>query len=199
MKNTEWGAIAYLSSSQYGKTGEIWINPNSGYLTGHAGTSVNASSTNTTYPYDNIIYGINASSTGNIYGIYDMSGGAYEYTASYVNNGHSYLTTYGASLVSAASQYKDIYISNGDTRVGNYEANSAKTGDAVYETSTSYSGSTSWYNDYSYMPYSGNPFFIRGNANGGAIDSGMFYFSGATGDAYGGQGFRPVLAVSSKF
>ena len=27
MKNIEWGAVAYLSHSQYGKEGEIWINP----------------------------------------------------------------------------------------------------------------------------------------------------------------------------
>jgi hypothetical protein len=27
MKNTEWGAVAYLFKSLYGKSAEIWINP----------------------------------------------------------------------------------------------------------------------------------------------------------------------------
>ena len=36
MKNTEWGAVAYLTNSKYGKNSEVWINnyyySNSNYL-----------------------------------------------------------------------------------------------------------------------------------------------------------------------
>ncbi|MNI94731.1 hypothetical protein D3C73_1528750 [compost metagenome] len=75
MKNIEWGSVAYLSHSIYGKNGQVWVNPSSTYITGQAGESADALSTATTYSYDNLTYGVNASTTGNIYGVYDMSGG----------------------------------------------------------------------------------------------------------------------------
>ena len=38
MKNDEWGAVAYLSKSKYGKQNEeVWINNSSSYITGSAG------------------------------------------------------------------------------------------------------------------------------------------------------------------
>ena len=110
MKNTEWGAVAYLSSSAYGKTGEVWINPNSDMLTGQAGTSASVPRTTSTYAYDDLTYGVNASTTGNIYGIYDMIGGLAEQVAAYMNNSSDSLTYYGPNLLSAESKYKKIYI-----------------------------------------------------------------------------------------
>jgi len=196
MKNVEWGAVAYLSSSTYGKTGEVWMNPNSNFLTGQAGTSVSASGTTSTYAYDNATYGVNASTTGNIYGVYDMSGGVNEYVAAYVDNGNANLTTYGLSLVSAIAQYKDLYTSSGDTSSGNYSANSGKKGDAVYETSTADTGTTSWYSDYSYMPYSSYSFFIRGGVCSDATGAGVFIFDFNIGYASSTIGFRPVLVLS---
>ena len=55
---------------------EIWINNNSNFTTGCAGSSVSASSASSCNQW-NTSTGINASTTGNIYGIYDMSGGAW--------------------------------------------------------------------------------------------------------------------------
>ena len=135
MKNSEWGAVAYLSQSSYGKNNEIWINPNSHYITGQAGTNVSASATTTTYSYSDTTYGVNASTTGTIYGIYDMSGGNWEYIAAYVNNESNNLNTNGNSLVNNSPNYmKEIYnIGEEDTSVSNYEANSDKYGDAIYE------------------------------------------------------------------
>ncbi len=41
MKNDEWGAVAYLSKSKYGKQNEeVWINNSSSYITGSAGNIV---------------------------------------------------------------------------------------------------------------------------------------------------------------
>ena len=84
MKNMEWGAVAYLTNSKYGRyesTGscissgcEVWSNPNSKATTGCAGSSVSATYTPSCNQW-NTTYGVNASTTGNIYGIYDMSGG----------------------------------------------------------------------------------------------------------------------------
>ncbi len=77
MKNDEWGAVAYLSKSKYGKeTEEVWINPNSNRITGSAGNSVSASETTSTNAY-NTTNGQKASTTGNVWGVYDMSGGEY--------------------------------------------------------------------------------------------------------------------------
>ncbi len=196
MKNIEWGAVAYLTSSNYGKTGEVWINPNSYYITGQAGSSASSSSKTTTYPYDNETYGVNASTTGNIYGVYDMSGGVSEFVAAYVNNGNSSLTSYGGSVVSAEEKYKDIYISSGDTQSDNYSAISNKIGNAIYETSISYSGNYSWYGDNSRMAYSSNPFFVYGGSNYSASSAGLFSFLYASGSPVGDFGFRPVIAVS---
>jgi len=196
MKNIEWGAVAYLTQSLYGKNSEVWINPNSSFLTGQAGTSVNSAGTATTYAYDNATYGINASTTGNVTGVYDMCGGAYEYTAAYVNNGNANLTTNGFSLVNAASQYKDVYVSSGDTDVGNYTANSSKVGDAMYETSSSYTGTTSWYSESSYIPYGANAFFHRGAVYSVSTNAGLFNFNYYSGIANLNFGFRPVLSVS---
>jgi hypothetical protein len=187
VKNVEWGSAAYLSSSIYGKTGEITINNNSSYLTGGGAYATNVAQ----------------STTGNIYGIYDMSGGAWEFTAAYVNNGKTNLTTYGASVVSAAAKYKDIYISSGDTETGNYEANSSKKGDAVYETSINVTGSPSWYADCARMPYSTGPFFARSGCYMSGTKAGLFAFDGNYDISGGGMStfssFRPCLVVNQAF
>jgi len=92
MKNTEWGAVAYLQHSKYGSQTSVRINNNTNYITGYAAvkeptcglTSSNeecnkyGTSSDITLPY-NTETGYLASTTGNISGIYDMSGGAWEY------------------------------------------------------------------------------------------------------------------------
>ena len=169
MKNTEWGVCAYLAQSNYGKNAEVWINPNQNCLTGHVGSGPSVSDTANTSTYNNG-NGPQASTTGNVYGVYDMSGGAYEYTAAYVNNGNGSLTNSGASLVNGAAYTKDVYNSGGDTEQGNYNVNANKYGDALYETSLSSNGNpnwdTSWYNDASNFPFLTDAFFVRGGYHG---------------------------------
>jgi len=92
MKNTEWGAVAYLQHSKYGSEASVRSNNNSSYLTGY-GTVTDptcgytgsnddcnkyGTSSDITQAY-NISIGYLASTTGNISGVYDMSGGALEY------------------------------------------------------------------------------------------------------------------------
>ena len=43
MKNSEWGAVAYLSHSKYGVNSEVYINNSSGYYTGRSGGNVGGS------------------------------------------------------------------------------------------------------------------------------------------------------------
>ena len=190
MKNTEWGAVAYLSqNTTYGKGTEVTINDNSSYIAADGSYISNASQ----------------STTGNVWGIYDMSGGAYEYTAAYVNNGHSNLTdaNYGKNVYEAEAKYKDVYqatsTSGSDSQSGNYNLLNPKEkyGDAVYETSNSYSGSTSWYSDYSSFPYSNYPFLGRGGFYISGSDPGLFSFDdnagGSDGSNYSSRVVLPVM------
>jgi len=77
IKNTEWGAVAYLSHSKYGKSEQIGINNYSERMTGCGDIPGSASST-ICNEYTSK-KGFLASTTGNITGIYDMSGGEYEW------------------------------------------------------------------------------------------------------------------------
>ena len=184
MKNDEWGAVAYLSRSKYGKNDEVTINSNSSYYTG--GGSGNAYSTTNTAQ----------STTGNVYGVYDMSGGAWEYVAAYVNNGNGNLTNYGSSLVNGDPKTKNVYTkASTDSYKNNYQQNKGVYGDAVYETSTSGSGATSWYGDYSNFPYTGWPFFCRGGFYDYGSYAGVFYFDSSDGNGNGDRSFRPVLVA----
>ena len=204
MKNDEWGAVAYLSKSEYGKeTEEVWINNNSIYITGSAGNSASASSnTGTTTDYTST-QGVKASTTGTVYGVYDMSGGAWEYVAGYVNNGNSSLTSYGSSLVNSTdAKTKNVYsVGGSDSQSNNYNANAGVYGDAVYETSSgTYNGSgtstnQSWYGDYSNFPYSSAPFFIRGGIFNDGSDAGVFFFNNNGGTASSDRSFRLVLVA----
>ena len=184
MKNDEWGAVAYLSKSKYGKNAEVDINSDSSYYTG--GGSGNAYVTN-----------VGQSTTGTVHGVYDMSGGAWEYVAAYVNNGNSNLTNYGSSLVNGDAKTKNVYSKgSSDSRDNNYSANSGKYGDAVYETSANgNSSSSSWYGVYSNFPYASYPFFKRGGIYNDGTLAGVFYFYYYDGDSGSVNSFRPVLVA----
>ena len=198
MKNSEWGAIAYLSQSKYGLNGtNIYINnvnlnnsTESVYaVTGcSSASSADASVIETTIEKLNArketnAYvwtqknGTKASSTGTIYGIYDLSGGAWERTAGIVANGNWNLINYGSSLLnkgisdSTSTKYVTVYPSN-DSGIADYDTASSKNyemntriyGDAIRETSTSGIGQTSWYLNWSEFVGYNNPFFTRGGS-----------------------------------
>jgi len=212
MKNSEWGAVAYLSQSTHGKGSEIYINNSSAFITGSCGaTESDKADNNGGTQNNNYKTGVNASTTGNIYGIYDMSGGSWEYVAAYVANGKE--STNGSTLVekqaAAATAHtveKYTAASSENYGDGNYElvANKYPTryGDAIYETSagssdatTTDSGKQSWKSDYSVFPYSTSMFFVRGCMYTYTTSAGVFAFSGYTGSAYSYGSFRPVLVV----
>lgn len=168
MKNIEWGAVVYLTHSAYGRNGtEVTINNNSDFMTGYGAETISAGQTNNTGNIDNQwlgTYGKRASSTGNSYGIYDLYGAGAEFVAGYVEN--EWVQTSFPTLASADPKYKDVYIKGtSDTENLNYEANSAKYGDAVYETSETSSPNdrtNSWNGNYSMFPVQANSVFIRG-------------------------------------
>ena len=197
-KNTEWGAVAYLSKSKYGKEiEEVYINNSSDFITGNAGNTASASSAAGTTNAYHTANGQKASTTGNIYGIYDMSGGNWERTASYVNNGHEYLKTYGKGLVEGETKYKEVYEQGTvDTQELNYGKATTKYGDAVYEISNGYSSpNASWYSDCAGFVYSNWPFFVRGGYYSYAANAGIFAFISTDGNALTSNGFRVAVPV----
>ena len=92
-KNNEWGAVAYLTHSIYGRCTsstsctEVGINNNNNYKTGYGAPA--GSGTGDSNEAYNTTRGKDASTTNNIYGIYDMSGGRYEYVMGVYNNSKS--------------------------------------------------------------------------------------------------------------
>ena len=230
MKNSEWGAVAYLAQSKYGLNGtNIYINnvnlnntTKSVYaVTGCAGATEDANSVATTISAINNrtasgVYvwiqksGTKASTTGTIYGIYDMSGGTWERTAGLVNNGNANLATYGQSLLNAlnngkSSKYVTAYPfdssvdkngANIDTAsTANWKANTKIYGDGIRETSTAGTGKTSWYTDYSYFPAVYSPFSTRGGDLWDGEGAGLFYFYRNGGNSDYNAGFRSVLVA----
>jgi len=164
MKNSEWGAAAYLTHSQYGRNGnEISINNSDGCYTGRSagepGNSATSMTEEGTHRY-NTEKGVLASTTGNITGIYDLSGGAWEYVAAFntIDN-HGFLNNGGLTTSSASTPYVTKYTSN------TYYASidNSILGDAVYEVNKNPgSGKASWFSDYGQCVNNSYPFFIRG-------------------------------------
>ena len=198
MKNSEWGAVAYLTYSLYGKcteTGceEVYINNvNTGYLnstakfsgqwqsgasitgcsasTSSSGVSSNQSSCASGYAYNESSN--KASTTGNISGIYDMSGGAWEYVMGVIqdvsgkpisgrNNTYNsgFNGTYGCPTCDnqtatsktngiafpTDTRYYDLYVPNSTTLGDNtwYKYTNSKLGDASKEVAISKTNNSS--------------------------------------------------------
>ena len=170
MKNTEWGAVAILSQSKYGiynpessieeptdgTKRRIWNNPH-GYnynyaYTGYVGNNPDALNTGNTSltnvsAYDTI-NGPKASTTGTIYGVYDMAGGSWEYVAGCIAGQEN--AKFG--VTQEESKYVDSY-TNSSNSTSNYDG--AKTGDATKEVK-------GWNKDNANFINLTNPVFSRG-------------------------------------
>ncbi len=194
MKNTEWGAVAYLSHSKYGINTEVRINNNSSFLTGYASTDEtdqsfypgeSGTTADVTLPY-NTETGYKASTTGNITGIYDMSGGAWEYVAGYMPSPNDY-SGFTESELTTYSKYLDLYPINSDISYNNRIL-----GDATGEMGPFYNN-RNWYKDHSLFIISIYPWFHRGGLYARGIIAGQFNFNRDTGDISNSNGSRLVL------
>ena len=198
--NTEWGAIAYLTYSIYGKNSEVWVNSYMNDLTGASGTTVSSNITGTLYAYNNATYGGNSSTTGNVYGIYDMSGGAKEYVMGNYNSYSGYSTvnsdnsgfsgyngndaTITVGLSFPESQYYNLYTTTDSTTA----CNSGNCyGQALVETS-------GWNADgFAFVtgPY---PWLARGGAYDGTTGAGIFAVTKLTGEEASKYSTRIVIS-----
>ena len=105
IKNSEWGAVAYLCYSECGSvpmtngTG-TWSSDH--YYDLYTGQGPKSSGDEGNYSYDashnySTSNGVLSSTTRNVTGVYDMAGGAWERVAGYLDNSNSYLDAYGVS------------------------------------------------------------------------------------------------------
>ena len=192
MKNSEWAIVAYLSQSKYGKLGntnftgankEIYQNKSNSYITGCSyGTPTNGNTDyGCQYQYNLDINGTGASTTGNIYGIYDMSGGTWEYV---MGNYNDVAASSGFSTM-PESKYYDKYTSDNVLTACN---GSICLSQGLSET-------TGWYNNYRNMVSATYPWLVSGGNYGD--NSGIFGFHCTT--ALGGPStdasFRLVAAI----
>ena len=209
MKNMEWGAVAYLSHSKYGRCTDgtcerITQNNCSNFLTGIGANALNESS-NTTVCISNInkyngARGVLASTTGNVYGVYDMSGGASELVMGvqvnangepmsgynigreiyYNNSGFTgYLYEGGQTTLYydyPSKRYYDKYSNGAKTS----EFTRGKLGDATIEMAPS--GISCWYSNNAAFPFGGETWVGRGGTGGGSV-VGTFFFGGYNGAA----------------
>ena len=200
MRNMEWGAVAYLTQSKYGRCTngsctEVTINSNSSYTTGYSSVA---------YSKDN---GILASTTGNIYGVYDMSGGSREYVMGVIKdnvsdkpmsgNSDAYNSGYNGKVYNSGkytdfsgrtlpdAKYFDLY-EFGITYQDAAAYARSKTGDATIETK-------GWYGDWADFVYAEGPWFLRGGRYSVGTEAGVFCSAKTYGHAYVDDSFRPVL------
>ena len=228
LKNSEWGAVVYLASSKYG-AGINNVQINSQYQsgtdgngstsygvtgcgpqasgntstytgTGTLGTNTACNSSDTSRAY-NGNKGVLASTTNNVYGVYDMSGGAWEYVmGSYTTDASQSYPSNSYITNKVKPPYVDLYVNppfNGTYYTNNNLCTWATCGGhALYETKNVQSVSSlnqSWGGDNSNFVNSSNPWFGRGGGASNGSNAGLFYSSYYNGITSNGYGFRVAL------
>ena len=215
MKNSEWGAVAYLSQSKYGKYGnsdydnkykEVYQNKSDTFITGSSNGTPSQSDSRSggqcayndmqdlgkdTNNYKMGQCGPGASTTGNIYGVYDMSGGTWEYVMGAYGTDNN--PTIGSSGFSPDpnvftngtidSKYYDIYkTSTANTACGE---NEVCYGHGLSETS-------GWNGDYADMVTSSDSWIVRGGTANDNYAAGLFGFRDANGTRSSNSSARVV-------
>ena len=215
MKDTEWGAVAYLYSSVYGTYNadkscisrgcEVWINNvtsngewDGTKYTGCAAQGVSTAGVTATAcesgrGWDGA--GVNASTTGNMYGIYDMSGGNWEYTMSVMlqSDGTPQIQDSGFGSMPDSKYYNTYpygtsYTDHARGTIGTATKETLKT------VGNEYGG---WNEDCSVLVYSSGAWAARGASALDTTGAGVFTFDYNTGGDNAIVGFRVVLALTA--
>ena len=215
LTNMEWGAVAYLTNSKYGRCTngsctEVSINgygEKSNYTTMTGCGPISSGSTNygTTCNAYNTTLGQLASTTGNITGVYDMSGGAWEFTMGNISSASSMYKLYPSRSGFASSwyttstaKYVTTYAYDSSNYTNQIAYNRGRLGDATAETLLSASASGGWYGDSAYFPYSGYSWFVRGGYFADSTGAGVFHFSNNGGvNGYTNSSRAALVSVSA--
>ena len=142
IKNSEWGAVAYLCYSDYGSVpmtnGAGSINSSPWYIyDAYTGQGPKSSSDEGNYSYDashnySTSNGVLSSTTGNVTGIYDMAGGAWERVAGYLDNGNGNLDTYGKSADESVKYFENGKLNSAYTSIwDSYEVSDEEKNNSV--------------------------------------------------------------------
>lgn len=179
--------MAYLTHSNFGRNGqEVSLN-----VTNYAGGGEK----------EEYKKQVSQNSTGNITGIYDISGGHFHkmavFNSSYSGymfenkdvEGNHFASTGGQSTKYATAYSNSTNVVNGDFSVGDV----SKIGDAVEEIWSN--GQYSWFNDYAHYVFMGNAFLHRGGVGGWGATDGIFSSVSNNGSATGNDSFRVVLCI----
>ncbi|MGN1324434.1 MAG: hypothetical protein ACI4VR_04475, partial [Bacilli bacterium] len=176
MKNIEWGAVAYLKQSKYGLglTNIAVNNDNSRITGGGSGLSY--------------VTNVNQTTTGNIYGIYDMSGGSDENVmAASLESGNTSIGYSSSGFTSDTLPFNSKYLDQ--YNYGSYnDYTRSILGDAMGET-------TGWYGDANRLTYGTYTWITRGGWSSSGDSAGIFYFWVTMGADDGGNGARSTIAV----
>lgn len=256
LKNSEWGAVAYLSASKYGagvnnvKNNNVRNTNHSSDADGTAGSTnsgaatgcgpgsmtddhyvaqakgvalgtdkleddkvCETSSSDQTHAYNQPV-GVLASTTNNVYGVYDMAGGVWEYVMG------SRTRTPGKSATSSISRaveppYIDLYetgkgfknrptwAQSKEERLYNNDVCTWAScgGQALHETKRAQSVNgtdVSWGDDNSEFVYANYPWFRRGGYAKDTSNAGVFATKGSDGSAVNYYGFRVSLIAAER-
>ena len=210
LTNMEWGAVAYLTNSNYGRCSngtctEITINNCNTYTTGIGADIVSANASSTTCTTEANKYngekGVLASTTGNVYGVYDMSGGASEEVMGNMSSTADTYTFYSSSAGFASSWYNSnqkyvntyAIISSDSNYATQKPYNAGRLGDATGEVILYTADYRGWYDDFAHFLFSGFPWFSRGGTYQSGSTAGVFDFGYSTGDDSDNHSARAAL------
>ena len=213
-KGSEWMTASFLSQSKYGKYGnslytgankEVYQNKSSSFITGSSNGTPSQDTTNTQCKYNDLTdrgsgtgyCGGGASTTGNIYGIYDMSGGSWEYQMSNYNKMSGYDTSSNSGF-------------NGSLNKGGSITNGKDFPDSKYydlyttdDVATACNGlcyglieTKDWYGDYDGFVDASDPWLLLGGYWHNGTSAGMFNVHDNS-DGYGNssRSFRIALTT----
>ena len=216
MKNSEWGAVAYLTYSLFGKCDDNSCNTisknntNTGYndqeqlfeeqwklgsiITG-CSASNNSINSNTLSCENNYAWNeINNSSstTGNITGIYDMVGGNYEYVMSLLEDENGKLNKNAITGINLSdNKFYDSYIVDSNINNPWYKYIDSNLGDGIKEIiiDNTLGDFKLWFNDVSKITTYSSPFLVRSGENT------IFSFNNNNGENNTNTSFRIVLSI----
>ena len=216
MKNSEWGAVAYLTYSLFGKCDDNSCstisknNTNTGYndqeqlfeeqwklgsiITG-CSASNNSINSNTLSCENNYAWNeINNSSstTGNITGIYDMVGGNYEYVMSLLEDENGKLNKNAITGINLSdNKFYDSYIVDSNINNPWYKYIDGNLGDGIKEIiiDNTLGDFKLWFNDVSKITTYSSPFLVRSGENT------IFSFNNNNGENNTNTSFRIVLSI----
>ncbi len=216
--NYEWGAVAYLANSKYGRCtnnscskvemngyGVVVGGEYTNTLTGCGPISSGSTSVGTTCNAYNTTIGMTASTTGNITGVYDMSGGACEDVMANMSSTSGNYTFYSSGSGFGDTWYSEnnkkylVTYAYGTTDKNQTAFNRGRLGDATSEiVLTANSDTGGWYSSFIQIPWDSLnqtkwSWYTRGGTVQNPNGSGIFMGSRLNGSGWLDTTTRAIL------